>query len=312
MSDPSSVYLLSGAFDYQRLICTDAGPGYASDLGLTAKRWTGEALDPGTTWIVDPWMSEEELAVLERQAEERPDLRLVYRIIDSYPETELAKPIIPAALRQAARAQTRVLFAYVPRELTLLVQQAFRGDRSFVSPYPYVAAEEQAAGGPRQRKVLISGSPNPTLYPLRRFVRHKRGRSLAWRRLSEDLQHPGYDRSKPTRQNGRIGADYLAHLTGFAMMFVCGGRNRHEFLKFRECAYAGCCPVGEAPLGFPATATEALLPITLRSWKQDLARLRAIGAEELTQRATAYRRALSAERQPQRLLGELQSWLAGA
>lgn len=57
-------YLLSGKFDYKRLICNDAGPEIAEDYGLKTVYFSDCFIPSDDVFIVDPWIHDSELLAL--------------------------------------------------------------------------------------------------------------------------------------------------------------------------------------------------------------------------------------------------------
>lgn len=304
----SAVYLHSARFDYDHWPVLH-GPRYGQALGLNVRIWHGATAQPSDeVLIVDQRVVAEDVAEIEVFARRFPEQRLVLRVVDPYWPPEDCNPLRELAFRLVGRARTAVLLAYQPVEVTRLLEMAYGVPRVFVSPYPYLEARERGLDQPRRRKVIISGNAPSSIYPLRALARHKRRRSIPWRRFSEDLAHPGY---WPARGSHKplLGSAYLDHLAQFEAMFLCPSRAGLEFFKYGECAYAGCAPVGAAPQGLPAAAQACILPFDPADMAASIHRILRTPRNEWRERAAAYRQAIAAARDPGLLRRDLDAWL---
>lgn len=304
----SAAYLYSARFDYNRWPVLH-GPRYGEALGLNVRPWCAfGAKASGEVLIIDQRMLAEDVAELEAFAYRYPDQRLVLRVVDPYWPPDDCNPLRDLAFRLVGRPATAVLLAYQPVEVTRLLQMAYGARRVFVSPYPYLVARERGLDQARRRQVIISGNAPPSIYPLRALARHKRKRSITWRRFSEDLAHPGY---WPGRGSHKplLGPAYLDHLAQFEAMFVCPSRAGLEFFKYGECAYAGCAPVGAAPQGLPPAAEACILPFDPADMTASINRIVHTPRGEWRERAAAYRQAMAVARDPGLLRSDLDAWL---
>lgn len=302
------VYLSSARFDYDRWPVLH-GPRYGQALGLKTCRWSAASASPSDeVWIIDQRVLAEDVDEIEAFAHRFPEQRLVLRVVDPYWPPEDQNPLRDLAFRLVGRANTAVLLAYQPAEVTRLLLMAYGPQRVMVSPYPYLRSKECSMDRRRKRRVIISGNATPSVYPLRALARHKRRRSLAWRRFSEDLAHPGYLPGLQPRKS-LLGSAYLQHLASFEAMFLCPSRASLEFFKYGECAYAGCAPVGAAPEGLPAAAADCIIPFDASAMGQSLRRIVHTSVAEWRERAMAYRQAMAVDRDPLRLREHLADWL---
>src|SRR4051812_45437884 len=76
-------YLISSRFDYSKMICRDAGPGYAQSMG-----WSWQALDSvsaqdGVVYIVDNRITEQDCFTLEALVARKRSV-FVFKIVDPY------------------------------------------------------------------------------------------------------------------------------------------------------------------------------------------------------------------------------------
>jgi hypothetical protein len=301
------VYVISSTQEYWEAI-RDVGPMYAKDIGLPCVRfddWTGEN---GAIAIFDQRLSPSEVVRLRVAGERDPGIRVILRFVDPFYEGILGREFASLAFEWSRRPQTAVLSAYEPKEVVSFLKDAYGRHRFHVSQYPYLQASELSRSwGTRERKVIISGNNAPGMYPWRSFARLKRHRSLAWRRMSRDLAHPGYLASKA---QGVTGVEYLQLLADHQMMLVCPGRSLLEFMKYRECALAGCVPVGMAADGLPPDAAACVLPFEWTDFRGSMTRLRALSSSDLEDIATAYRKAMRTFRDPLLLRSQLMDWIA--
>lgn len=305
-------YLVSARFDYSQWLCADAGPQYAESLGLAWEPFDSQRLaasDPYTVWVLDPRLQADEVRRLEEFAWRFPHLWLVPRVVDPYWPPEDQNPLRDLAFCLARRARTALLLAYQPAEVTALLADAFGPSRWLVSPYPYLPGRELSLGGKRLHRVVISGSPNPAVYPLRALARHKRITAPCWRWLSTDLAHPGYEpQSQP--QRACVGDRFIAYLARFRFMFLCPSRAGLEFLKYGECAYAGCAPVGSPARGLPSAAAACILPFDAADTAGSIRRIAAMSEQEVWERASYFRCVMSEARDHHALRDGLFDWLA--
>lgn len=305
-------YLVSARFDYSQWLCADAGPQYAESLGLAWEPFDSQRLaasDPYTVWVLDPRLQADEVRRLEELAWRFPHLWLVPRVVDPCWPPEDQNALRNLAFRLARRPRTALLLAYQPAEVTVLLADAFGPNRWFVSPYPYVSARELALGGKRLHRVLISGSANPRMYPLRALARRKRITAPRWRLLSADLVHPGYG-IQAGQQQACIGNRFVAHLARYRFMLLCPSRASAELLKYGECAYAGCAPVGAAACGLPSEAAACIIPFDAADTAGSIRRIAATSEQEAWERAFHFRRVMSEARAPHGLREGLFGWLA--
>lgn len=308
---PDVRYLVSARFDYSQWLCADAGPQYAESLGLAWEQFDPERLmasEPHTVWVLDPRLQSDEVLVLEDLAWRLPRLWLIPRVVDpGWPPAD-QNPLRKLAFRLARRNRSFLLLAYQPAEVTELLADAFGVGRWHVSPYPYLVDRELKVETGRRNKVLITGSPAPDLYPLRALARRKRLTSLRWRLRSEDLAHPGYE-ARSRELSACIGEGFVARLAAFRFMFLCPSRMQVELLKYGECGYAGCAPVGAPAKGLPARAASCVIPFDPADTPGSIRRIAETSEQEAIERALHFRLAMAQERSPCRLYQSLIAWL---
>ena len=300
-------YVVSAKFDYHSYICPDVGPAYASALGIQVLSFSGVSYGEDYIYIIDPQLSGAEVAAL-RSVIFNHDTRIVFRIIDPYWPPQDTNPLRSLAFEAASLRESCVLSAYQPSEIVDLLAKVYGPKRFHVSPYPYdVSKEIPFDWSHRKRMIAITGNHNPSLYPVRALARRKRVTSPLWRAFTTNLSHPGY--MNAFGGQALVGDRYIRYLSQHMMMYLCPSRARLEFLKYRECAYAGCCPVGQSPEGFPVSASDSILNVSLTAFKEQFRKIRHTTPEELLDRSTRYRLSLAQERSPSLIKDRLLKWV---
>lgn len=253
-------YVISSKFDYENLICADAGPGFAEDYGWpagTISRWRGESYD---VHVVDHRFPADELDELRTFIDEQKGL-FVLRLCDPYWEYARNHWWYGFVAEMLDRSRIHAMLNYQPAEITALFASRARRSQFVFAPYVYRAESELSLEHAHRRSaVLFSGARNRRLYPLRSEM----ARTAAWwvplRLRSTMLEHPGYPDIGQRRRHAVIGGRYLELLSGFRFAAICSSRCRLEFLKYREFAYAGVVPVGDMPSTLLDCPTDAWIP----------------------------------------------------
>lgn len=306
------VMLLSEQFDYAKMICADAGPGYAASLGWPHDGLSRWALYPEHTLIVDNRLTSAEaeaFEVLLHAGQIRQQVMLT--VGDPYYEVCRGHWYCDFLFRCAHLPSVYYLSKYIPAETVRDLDEASGRQKLLALPYPYLASREvECPPASRSRQLLLSGCTGETLYPSRhRLMMHRRFNPFL-RQLVPVLWHPGYPDQGEALTHDLIGAKYIAHLSRCRFMFLCGSRCSLEFLKYGECAYAGCVPVGYAPLSFPEDLQRQVLPLDFRHLTWSVLRLVAMSRSEAERRAQHYREGLRRERSPDVLNRRLTAFLA--
>ena len=287
-----------------------AGPCCASTMSSVPKGAVGGS--EGWT-VVDNRLSERECELLVAAIEANPETPFVLKVIDPYYEWCRDHWYYRMLFAVARCPNVRFLSPYVPAELVADLDRASGGDRLVVIPYAYPADVEQPAGGDRKPRVIFSGSQHRAVYPFR----YQFDRLATWwppvGRRVEVLEHPGYPDIGQEQKHERVGARYVEHLSRYAFMFVSPSRCRLEFLKYGECAAAGCLPLGTLPNGLPAEAAEAFVELDFGSvfrLERSTRRALQMPVDEVEARARAYRDAMRTHRDPALLNEALDASLA--
>ncbi|SER31625.1 hypothetical protein [Pedobacter rhizosphaerae] len=241
-------YILSSSLDYQKLICRDAGPGYAEAMGwdiYTDKTHTLFSSDH--LYVIDNRISLAECEQFTKIISNNSDIQFIVKIVDPYFEHK--NHYYYQWLKQIVQNKNvRLLTVYEPKEFTAYLCKYLAQPIIHV-PYAYLKTQELALNhfSKRKNKILISGAVNSTIYPVRNSIWSASRRSIS-RFFYDTLKHPGYaEIGNKSRQHNVIGDEYVKYLAKYKFMLLCGSRCKIELLKFQECAYAGCLPFGEAP-----------------------------------------------------------------
>jgi hypothetical protein len=164
-----------------------------------------------------------------------------------------------------------------------------------MAPFPYDPQREvDLPMARRTRRVFLSGARHRRVYPLReRFYRRAAWNPLA-RRFIDRLDHPGYpDTGRPAR-HAIVGKRYVERAAASTHFFLDPSRYCVELMKFLECAYAGCVPIGVPASTLPGPAAESFMICECRT--ADLRRAVTMPLDEMEAMAGAYRRAMRASR----------------
>jgi hypothetical protein len=129
-----------------------------------------------------------------------------------------------------------------------LLKQKHGHDKVFTIPYAYnIENERKISFEKRKKMIVVSGSLASASYPLRWYFHMSTYHKIWAYRKVKYLKHPGYSDIGQKQHHQIIGERYLNYLAEFRFMLVTPSKFDYELLKFRECAYAGCCLVGEIP-----------------------------------------------------------------
>ncbi|RRN77724.1 hypothetical protein EIM50_18160 [Pseudoxanthomonas sp. SGD-10] len=258
-------YLISSELQYDKLICNDAGPQYAASM-----RWHWETIGPDTnlisnmTYIIDNRLSINECEIAGRLITQYENKPFLIKVVDPYFENINHQFYIWMS-KMLEKKNVFLLSVYEPKEIIRFLRNLHPNKLIYI-PYPYDPGKELNLDNlkGRKNKVIISGSINKDVYPLRTAIWKNSRRSIS-RFFFQVLKHPGYpDIHKREFEHNLIGNSYIAFLSNFKAMFLCGTRVKIELLKYHECAYAGCLPIGEAPDCFPTEIQNIFQPVNVR------------------------------------------------
>lgn len=294
------IYITSNELDYRLLICDDAGPRYAQSMGWNYDGFTNlkKYLQEDYVIISDPRLSEEEYKVLHQLALENPATHFIAIVTDPCFEECIDKPLYKFLFRTTTLPNISYLSQYQPTEIVAFLRN-IKGPESILTlnyPYQYEKQVDVSFAG-RKNKILFSGSISQHMYPDRyRFFRKYR-RSL-WRLKVDTLYHPGYPGPGEKFSHKHVGNSYIQHLAQYRFMYLDGSRCNLELMKYSECAYAGCVPVGFSPGTFDDKLKNYVIPIDNNNLTKSLLKLFSMPQSELAEIAAGYRKEFSMQRDP--------------
>ncbi len=265
-----TVYILSDSLNYNKLICDDAGPGYAALMGWDCINLADHQniVNYGIA-VVDNRIQENELDLLKKVVESNNSIPFFLKIVDPFYENR-GHPYYNFLTNMAGWNNVYLLSVYQATELTEEIGKLYN-NRFITLPYPYIKSKEVNDTTGRKSKILLSGAINEVYYPYRYAIWQKITRNLA-RLFFTILRHPGYVELDDTLapEHSIIKDKYIAYLSKFKYMLLCPGRCNIEFMKFNECAYAGCIPVGLPPNSYPEDIKNLFLKLRLSNFYSDL------------------------------------------
>lgn len=313
-SRPDRCYLVSSTFDYDATICTDYGPAYGRHMG-----WSVAGLDDAETVVddmpvvlVDTRYDEAECERLKALVRAHRETTFGFSVIDPF-HWVVERPY-PAMLFEL-KHEPNVFFLsrYRPKEVVQDLIDGAGPEKLVVIPYAYVPPAQPINGfEQRHWRLIHSGRHNASKYPYRQTVYRLHKWIRPFRSYVDVLSHPGYPDAGETLQHDVVGDEYIEFLAGYAFMSVTPSRLHLEFLKYRECAMAGCVPIGIPPDGFPDALCEPFVnlspggPLSAAFY---LTRGLAMSNAEAEDRARKYRDAYRTHRSPDVLNAKLDAFL---
>ena len=238
-------YFLSSTYPYDRMFLVDSGPQYGEDMGWSSASLAAIGSSPARVAIIDHRITRADVPDLAAAVRAMPGRLFVFTIVDPFTQHNDDGPYRDLLFELMAEPNVVFLSKYQPIEFTARVQAAAGEARFLVLHYPYVAA--RVAGPdtrPRSRRMIFAGAINAKVYPEREQLYHALRHQPWLHLLMRHLEHPGYPEVGDPLVHQHIGDRFVALLAGYRFMFVSGSRCALEFLKYRECAYARCVPVG--------------------------------------------------------------------
>ena len=303
---------MSGKRDYSLLICADAGPQYAESLGWQYDKFNNiSSYLTKDIWIfIDTRLYDDEYESLYYIISNNPDSKFVLTVTDPYFELSIDQPLYKLLFKSVNLDNVLYLSRYQPTELVKFLE-TIKGKQSLITlNYPYLIKNQRDFGDytNRKNKIIFSGSISSSLYPERYLFWRRMTRSL-WRFKIDVLPHPGYPDVGMSLRHSIINDNYLDHLSGFKLMFVSPSRCSLEFLKYAECAYAGCVPIGKAPETFDQELKKYFIELHFDDLNRSLRKVFSIPGDECLDIAVGYRREMSKQRSPELLNDKLKSFL---
>lgn len=297
------------------LICRDAGPPYAKALGLL---WSGvESLRErgagGETVIIDSTLNDAEVGGVKEFIEKQQALVLLkvvdpYWVRGNYGKHKTAYSTLVET--HCALPNVAILSPYEPSEWLKMVVDRCR-PKLLVLPYPYVREAEQPLSregfAARHDRAVLTGARSARKYPRRAKVYRMRYLLPQYRGNFDLLEHPGYPIPGEARRHQLIFDDFVKFIGGYKYFFVDPSRADLEFLKYTECAYAGCVPVGAPASSLDPQAQRLVLETaTFLKSMRDAA---AIRDHDHFERALEYRSIMRESRQAEELRARLETFV---
>lgn len=298
------------------LICRDAGPAYAKSLRLPCAGVNSlrERASGRGAVIVDNTLADGEAAIV-REFIERQEAPVLLKVVDPYwvrGNRGKHKTAYAALVEtHGCLANVAILSPYEPSEWLKMVVEKFN-PKLLVLPYPYLAEAEQplefTSFSARLDRAILTGALSGRKYPRRARVQRLRYLLPGYRRNFDRLVHPGYPNLGEALRHNLIFDGFVKFISGYKYFFVDPSRANLEFLKYTECAYAGCMPVGAPAASLPAAAQQLVM---------ETSRFLASAREPTASRnrdhfaaALAYRAVISRSRDSEEIRARLESFVA--
>lgn len=249
-------YIISETIDYSALICPDAGPMFASSMGWRSIEFSKiDDLLLEDVLLIDPRLGMEECIKLSKTIEKRKDVTFGLCVTDPgeyYVEHWYYQLLIKSSFLK----NTFIISKYHPTGILKLLFQLY--EKRFIAlPFPYIRSKE-VLNKRKLNKIIFSGSIGE-VYPERKLFL-KRIKLIPFIAMKVDvLPHPGYKDIGQQQTHHIVHDDYLNYLGRYKFMFLSGSKYRVELLKFNECGYAFCSPIGIPPDTFPNEIKELFL-----------------------------------------------------
>ncbi|WP_035992814.1 hypothetical protein [Leptolyngbya sp. KIOST-1] len=303
------IYIVPLQFDSSKLITRATGLKYASDMTWDCD--TIDHLDRHTDKlnIIDCRITEAECEFLENYISQHKTTPFMLTIADPYESKCKDHWYYKMLFRVKNMPNVTFLTKYLPAEIVKTLQDSIPEDKMVFIPYPFVDSYSSSSNFKhRRKKVIFSGSIG-SIYPYRcRFRRRVKLNPLLWSKVTF-LEHPGYADIGENLKHQVIGEAYIDLLSNYRFMFVSPSRCGLEFMKYRECAYARCVPIGKAPDSFSEAMSSAFLHLDFDRIYQSLQKCFSIPVDELEARSKSYYEAFAAERNPEILNKKLDAFL---
>ncbi|MCW3466989.1 hypothetical protein [Chitinophaga nivalis] len=256
--------------------------------------------------VIDNRIIESECLLLHQYLRENAHRKFMFVIIDPYREACVNHYYYELMENVYHLPNVLYLTKYNATEWALDLDPAQR--KTTWIPYPYDISREINTDSlnNRKSKIIFSGALLHGIYPLRSAFL-KKNIHAGNEHLIDWLKHPGHEDDGDIMQHDVIKESYLTFLSQYKFMFLCPSRCQLEFLKFRECAYAGCVPVGQLP-------TSMLSAVNIFKWDDSvssaqLTKLLATDSSQLLPIVQQYRRFFREERTPAKLNKQLAEFL---
>lgn len=300
------VYFISSTHPYERAIYPGVGPllarafdwpvAFISDIGETQ-------FDVA---IVDNRLERGDVPALEKYLARPAKFRapILFRLSD--PEMpKSSNENVRFIFEQADKPNVHFATVYQPEGALLKFAQSLRSSVLVDLPYPYDETRElDAEFAGRKRAIFLSGASGKRVYPLRHQLRRQRRWNPFLRARVFDLPHPGYPDTSSETRHGFTHDRYIGLAATFTHFFLCPSIYEIELMKFLECAYAGCVPIGRCAKTLATEIGACVTPYSGNS--RHIAKELSAPMDELSYRAMEYRRIMKNLRAPHTIIAKLE------
>lgn len=303
---PKITYFLSNIFNYDLMICSDAGPDYAKAFRWNTQLISSLKYSETDIAIIDNRITPIEFEILNESINIKPAIFLL-KVVDTYIESR-DQPYIQFLLSLKPKDNLYFLSPYPAEEIGKELAEKHGKEHFICIPYPYVKHKEKKISLDRRKKrVLVSGNLAPEGYPFRSNF-HNQTYHKIWSFFQVSyLPHCGYPDIGLRLNHQFIGNSYINFLSNYYFMLLCPGRLSFEYLKYSECAYGGCIPIGKKPSSFKDLPNEYFFDIDEDNIRASLKKLFSLDKNYLENIAIGYRSWMQSNRSPEHLTSLLLS-----
>ncbi|MGA2800844.1 MAG: hypothetical protein ABSE97_00500 [Verrucomicrobiota bacterium] len=300
------VYFISSNFPYETVIYSGIGPRFARSFGWPTEPISSIRDVTCDVGLIDGRLMEGDFGQIDAflAASPKRAFPIFFRLSD---------PEMPTCdhewnsyvFRKKDLPGVHYVSIYDPEGSVLDFVRSLKRSRVVRLPYPYDASKQiDRDFALRKRRVFLSGAQSRKLYPLRHGLRRKRRWNPLARLAVSELRHPGYPDIGERQRHDVVHERYIDHAAGFTHFFLCPSRYRVELMKYIECGYAGCVPIGDPPNSLKDHVRHCFLSYSGRT--MELLKAIAAGRREMMEMAAEYRRIMRAMRDPTKLNASLE------
>lgn len=306
----NKIYILSNSFDYANTISPAAGPYYAKQMGWKTDNLNNIQNYTESINIIDNKMTEIDCFELEQHISKNLDTVYLMIIVDPfYHHNENWYYLFLDKIKK--RNNVLFLSKYRPSEWVEDLNVETNRSKLVVVPHPFFDPFKISNNFDlRAKKIIYSGALNSKIYPLRtKILDAKKSNPLLWNKI-EILTHPGYPDVGDKVKHDIIGKKYYEYLSKYYFMFIDPSRCNIEFLKYTECAYAHCVPVGKVPDSFTPEMKNPFFELDFGHLYFSIRKLFSMSLTEVVERSRDYYNVMQKERNPDVLNSKLDAFLS--
>lgn len=236
------LYLISNSFDYSKMICSDNGPEYSKDRGWATSKLNIQDFG-NKILVVDNRIYPQDEPYL-RYLLRNTTNKIVFKVVDGM-EDAINNYVNQFLLSIPPKENIYFYSPYQSSYVFDLLKKKHGTSRCYFLPYVYNPDYEIPFDlGKKKNKLIVSGSISQYAYPIRWKI-HTETHRKWWSFFKVDyLPHSGYPDIGMKQRHTITNEKYIQFLSHYMFMLVSPSVWDYELLKFRECAYAGCYPVG--------------------------------------------------------------------